>query len=80
MVKLKFNDESKHQKFIRLATNRTQKVLDALRILGNCSNTQNYEYSIEEINRIFNSITSTTKEMKEKFLSNSRKFKKFTLG
>ena len=40
MVKIKVKDESKHEKFIRIATGRTQKVLDYLRILGNCANTQ----------------------------------------
>ncbi len=68
MVKVKVKNESKHEKFKRIATNRTQKVLDALRILGNCSNTQTYEYTKEEVDKIFKNIRATTEEIRQKFM------------
>ncbi|KKK90517.1 hypothetical protein LCGC14_2722220 [marine sediment metagenome] len=68
MVKVKVKNESKHEKFRRLATGRTQKVLDALRILGNCTNTQTYEYTREEVEKIFENIRTTTEEIKQKFM------------
>ena len=36
MVKVKVKDENKSEKFIRIAENRTQRILDDLRLLGNC--------------------------------------------
>lgn len=78
MVKVKVKNESKHEKFRRIATSRTQKILDALRILGNCANKQTYEYTIEEVEKIFKNIRTTTEEIKQKFMikiSNKHIFK-----
>lgn len=44
--------ESKAELFIRLGIPRVEKVLKALRILGNCSNRSNYEYTPEQIDTI----------------------------
>lgn len=68
MVKVKVNNESKYEKFRRIASNRTQKILESLRILGNCANTQTYEYSREEVEKIFKSIRATTDEIKQRFM------------
>jgi len=68
MVKVKVKNESKHEKFRRIATSRTQKVLDALRVLGNCTNTQTYEYTREEVEIFFKNIRATTEEIKQKFM------------
>ena len=65
MVKIKQENETKRERFIRLAETRTQKVLNALRILGNCSNLQNYEFSKDEVINIFSEIEKTTKRIKE---------------
>ena len=78
MVKIKIVDETKHDKFVRLATKRTQNVLDALRILGNCSNLHTYEYSKDEVEKVFKSIKGMLEEVKQKFnynLSNGKIFK-----
>ena len=78
MVKIKIKDESKHDKFVRLATKRTQNVLDALRILGNCSNLHTYEYSRDEVEKIFKSVKGMVDEIKQKFsynLNNGKIFK-----
>lgn len=48
--------ESKEDKFHRIAPARVSKVLDSLRILGHCSNLSTYEYSEEEVDKMFNSI------------------------
>ena len=48
--------ETKSEIFIRLAAPRVQKVLKSFRILGNCSNRTNYEYSAEQIEKMFNKI------------------------
>lgn len=48
--------ETKHERFVRIAERRTQQVLEKLRILGNCSNRGIYEFSDDEIERIFRAI------------------------
>ena len=71
------NNETAQERFKRIATLRTNAVLDKLRILGNLSNRQMYSYSEEDINRIFLAINKQIKEVKAKF--NSQKQEKFKL-
>jgi len=70
-------NETPEERFKRIATLRTNAVLDKLRILGNLSNRQMYSYSEEDINRIFSAINKQVKEVRAKF--NSREEKKFKL-
>ena len=71
------NNETPEARFKRIATVRTNAVLDKLRILGNLSNRQMYSYSEEDINKIFRAINNQIKEVRAKF--NSRKEEKFKL-
>ena len=48
------SQETKREKFVRLAENRTNKILDTLQLLGNCSNQNAYEYSKKDIDKILN--------------------------
>lgn len=66
-------EESKHEKFIRLAQKRTNAVLEALRILSNCSNLSSYEYTAEEVEKIFKEIESHTKAIRAQFSPGVRK-------
>jgi hypothetical protein len=59
--------ETKREKFLRLATQRTREVLDRLRILGNCANRQLYEYSESDVRKIFSAIEDQLKAVKAKF-------------
>ena len=58
---------SKKERFKRLAVYRTNKVLKRLKVLGNCANRSAYEYTEEEINKIFSEIERKTKDIKAKF-------------
>lgn len=60
-------DESKHDKFIRLAEARTNKIIDTLKLLGNCSNTSIYEYTQDEVEEVFKAIEQELHEAKKKF-------------
>jgi len=60
-------NESKRDAFRRLATQRTNAVLDRLRILGRCANRQNYEYDTEDVNKIFRAIEAELRGVKAKF-------------
>ena len=54
-------EESKHDKFVRLAEARTNKIIDTLQLLGNCSNTSVYEYTQDEVEEIFQAIVEPEK-------------------
>ena len=72
--------ETKREKFVRLAEARTNKILDTLKLLGNCSNTAVYEYTQEDITKIFDAIEMEVKEAKKKFSEiGNDKNSKFTL-
>jgi hypothetical protein len=64
--------ESRHDRFKRLASKRTNEILEKIRILGNCSNKSSYEYTEEEINKIFSEIEKQLKLTKSKFLAGKR--------
>ena len=59
--------ENRRERFKRLATTRTNAVLQKLKVLGNCANRQAYEYSEEEIEKIFSTIDKYLKSLKSKF-------------
>jgi len=71
--------ETKKQKFVRLAETRTNKILHYIDLLGNCSNTKNYEYDDKDVNKIFSTIERELKTVKEKFKNQSSGPKKFKL-
>ena len=57
----------RRERFKRIAAARTNRVMDDLRLLGNCANTSNYEYSDEEVKRIFRAVDKAVSEMKSQF-------------
>ena len=59
--------ETKKQRFQRLAEKRTNDVLERLRILGNCANRGQYEYSAEEVRKIFKAIETEVNAIRLKF-------------
>ena len=65
-------NETRHDRFIRIASKRTNEVLEKIRILGNCANKSSYEYKDEEINKIFSEIDKQLKLTKAKFLLGKR--------
>lgn len=69
------NEESR-ERFKRLATLRTNIVIKRLKVLGNCSNRNIYEYEEEDIDKIFSEIEKKIKETKAKFhFPKKREFK-----
>ena len=65
--------EEKKERFVRLAEKRTNRILEQLRLLGNCSNKNNYSYTDEEVKKIFSVIESELKDTRAKFNANSGK-------
>lgn len=76
------NHETRNEKFRRLAEARTQKLIDGFRLLANLSNTYIYDYSKEEVDKIFVTLESELKAAKSKFNVDTKKMskgEKFTL-
>lgn len=65
--------ESRQERFKRLATRRVNNLLNQLRLLGNLSNKSSYDYSEEEVNKIFSAIEGQLRIAKAKFLSHRKK-------
>lgn len=59
--------ETKREKFKRLAEARTNKIIDMIRLLGNLSSKSTYDYSEDDILKIFNSIDREIKISRMKF-------------
>lgn len=72
--------ETKRDKFVRLAEARTNKIIDMLQLLSNCSNSNVYDYTQQDVDKIFNAIDAEVKEAKKKFSKiESKKSPRFTL-
>lgn len=59
--------DDKRERFKRLGSYRTNEVLKRLSVLGNCANRSAYQYSEEEIAKIFSEIERSVRETKSKF-------------
>jgi len=69
-------EETKRDRFVRIAEGRVNSTLDTLHRLEKCSNRGNYEYSEEDIRKIFNALEGEVKRVKASFNQNARGEKK----
>ena len=67
MDKELLKNETARERFKRLATQRTNLVLKRLKVLGNCSNRSAYDYTEEDIGKIFSEIERRIREVRAKF-------------
>ena len=73
-------NETKRERFVRLAEARTNKILDMMKLLGNCSSKSNYEYTDEDVRKIFGAIEREMKNARAKFNgTDTQKGDRFTL-
>ena len=72
-------NETKRERFKRIAEARVNKILDMMRLLGNCASPSNFEYTDEDIKKIFNALERELKNTKNKFLGVESKEERFTL-
>ena len=71
--------ETKRDKFVRIVENRTNKIIDMLRLLGNCANKANYDYTEADVNKIFNTLEKELRAAKMKYLASGSEEEKFKL-
>ena len=66
-------EETKHERFIRLAESRTQRALKSIQVIGNLSNRSRYEYSDQDIERIVGALRREVRTLEQRFnAANSR--------
>ena len=71
--------ETKRERFVRIAENRTNKIIDMLRLLGNCANKTNYDYTETDVNKIFNTLEKELRTAKMKYTASGSDEEKFKL-
>jgi hypothetical protein len=72
-------DNAKRERFVRVVESRVNKILSNLDNLGKCSNKRNYEYSEEEVRKIFREIEHKVRETHLQFQSGVKNKGKFKL-
>lgn len=59
--------ETKAEKFTRLAVSRTNKALDAIATIGGLAAKGNYEYTPEQVAKIFGALEAEMTKLQGKF-------------
>jgi len=71
MTEAKKNKEQvkkeKRERFVRLASQRTSKVIDTLRLLEHCANPSGYEFNSQDIDKIFVAINAAVSHARTAF-------------
>jgi isopropylmalate/homocitrate/citramalate synthase len=57
----------KRNRFEKVAQKRVQFILDKLELLSNCSNKSNYDYSEEDVKKMFSAIKERMKQVEARF-------------
>jgi light-regulated signal transduction histidine kinase (bacteriophytochrome) len=67
------NSEQKKDRFKRVASRRVDSILKGIRSLSKCSNTNNYEYNEEDLNKMLKAIREELKIMETIYKKNLTK-------
>jgi len=73
------NEKVKRERFVKIAENRTNKIIDMIKLLGNCSNKNNYKYDEDDVRQIFNAIDNELRITKSRFQEAQNNKKEFKL-
>lgn len=60
-------DESRNERFRRLAATRGDRLIREISLLGNLANRKNYEYTTEEVEALFRPIELELREVRALF-------------
>lgn len=67
------NYSSKAEAFKGIASKRTIRILDSLRLLGQCSNRRSYEYTDAQVQKIFREIHNALRDTEQRFKNSKGK-------
>jgi hypothetical protein len=70
----------KMEKFERLAEKRMVDVIKKIRLIGNLSNRNNYEYTDEHVEHIISTLERELKELKRKFMDENKAKEEITFS
>lgn len=65
--------ESKQERFCRVAETRVNKIIRMIRLLGNCSRTQTYACTEEQMAQIFSTLQTELDMTKDRFANAGRR-------
>lgn len=65
--------EHDREKFVGLANSRVNKAIRAIHLIGNLSNRSNYDYTEEDVNKIFRALNDELAASKRRFELASKK-------
>ena len=68
----KNSEETRSERFRRIATRRTNNILRQIQVLGNCSNKSSYSYTEEDIKKIFSAIEGELRSVKARFVNKKK--------
>ena len=71
-------EETKRDKFVRLAESRMNNVLKQIELLGNLSNTRAYEYTQDDFDKMIRTLKNAISDLEHTY-NHERKTKKFSL-
>ena len=71
--------EERRKRFVKVATRRTRRIIDRLRILGNCANKGAYEYSAADVDKIFTALQHELDVVRTKFEERLKRKAEFKL-
>lgn len=60
-------EETRNERFRRLAATRGDRLIREISLLGNLANRKNYEYSPEEVDELFRPIQTELREVRALF-------------
>ena len=72
-------NETSNAKFKRVATKRVNDILKKYDLLENCANKSHYEYSNEEVLKIFSTLERRLKEVKAAYKLEKKSSENFSL-
>ncbi len=64
--------ETKSDRFYRIAERRVNAVMNAVRLLGQCSNRRLYEYTDDDVQRMFREIERELRNARQSFVTQDR--------
>jgi hypothetical protein len=61
------NAQKRRDRFVKVASRRTRRILEDVRLLGNCSNRAAYHYTADDIQKIFGAIDQELSNARSRF-------------
>ena len=72
--------ETKSERFVRIVETRTNKALADIERVGDCADVRIYEYTPEQVEKIFTALENAVAEAKQRFANGSGRKHVFRLN